>query len=84
MLQVKLTLDKLPGIRADLVRLDEDWQEWTFSQLVDSLRNWTIRNPKIISSSERGFKRENAYQTNDKNYMHRDCVYSEKSVSKTQ
>ena len=45
MLYVKLTLDKLPGIHADLVRLDEDWQEWTFSQLVDSLRNWTIRNP---------------------------------------
>ena len=28
---VRLTLDKLPGIRANLVRIDEDWQEWTFS-----------------------------------------------------
>ena len=35
---VRLTLDKLPGIRADLVRIDEDWQEWTFPQLVDALR----------------------------------------------
>ncbi len=25
---VRLTLDKLPGIRADLVRMDNDWQEW--------------------------------------------------------
>ena len=25
---VRLTLDKLPGIRTDLVRLDDEWQEW--------------------------------------------------------
>ena len=25
---VKITLDKLPGIRADLVRLHDDWQDW--------------------------------------------------------
>ena len=24
---VRLTLDKLPGIRSDLVRLDDNWQE---------------------------------------------------------
>lgn len=28
---VRLALDKLPGICADLVRKDEDLQEWTFS-----------------------------------------------------
>ena len=54
---VRLTLDKLPGIRADLVRIDEDWQEWTFPQLVDALRKWTTRNPKIIPSPEKAFKR---------------------------
>ena len=25
---VRNTLDKLPGIRADLVRLDDNWQDW--------------------------------------------------------
>ena len=35
---VRLTLDKFPGIRADLVRLDDNWQEWDFARLVDSLR----------------------------------------------
>ena len=25
-----MTLDKLPGIRSDLVRLDGDWEEWDF------------------------------------------------------
>ena len=32
----------------------------------------------MISSPEEGFKYENVYQTNDKNYKHRDCVYCEK------
>ena len=35
---VRLTVDILPVIRADLVRTDEDWQDWTFLQLVDILR----------------------------------------------
>ena len=34
---VRLTLDKLPGIRADLVRLDDNWQECGFPQLVEGL-----------------------------------------------
>ena len=32
---MRLTLDKLPGIRADLVRLDDNWQDWDFEKLVD-------------------------------------------------
>ena len=72
----------MPGIRADLVRIDEDWQEWTFAQLVDSLSKWTTRNPKIIPSLEKGFKRENEYQANYKNYKPRGCVCCEKSGHK--
>ena len=34
---VRLTLDKLPGIRADLARVNDDWQEWGFPQLVEAL-----------------------------------------------
>ena len=45
---VKITLDKLPGIRADLVRLDDDWEEWGFPELTEALRKWTVRNPKIF------------------------------------
>ena len=37
---VRLTLDKLPGIRADLVRLDDNRQEWMFPQFVEALTNW--------------------------------------------
>ena len=35
---VRLTLDKLREIRADLVRLGDEWQEWDFPKLVESLR----------------------------------------------
>ena len=30
---IRMTLNKLEGIRGDLVRTDEDWQEWKFDQL---------------------------------------------------
>ena len=42
---VRMTLNKLEGIRGDLVRTDDDWQEWKFPQLVEALRKWTVRNP---------------------------------------
>ena len=42
---VRMTLNKLEGIRGDLVRTDDDWQEWKFDQLVEALRKWTVRNP---------------------------------------
>ena len=41
----RLTLDKLEGIRADLVRTDDGWQDWGFTQLLEQLRKWTERNP---------------------------------------
>ena len=34
---VRLTLDKLLDMRADLVRLENNWQEWGFLQLVEAL-----------------------------------------------
>ena len=37
---VRLTLDKLPCLRADLVRMDNNWKEWRFPQLVEALRKW--------------------------------------------
>ena len=61
-----LHLRKLPGIRADLVRLDDNWQEWDFCQLVDSLRRWTERNAKTAGNPEKNFRRENLFQVRDK------------------
>ena len=36
---VRLTLDKLQGIRADLVRMDNDWQEWKFPKKLRPYNN---------------------------------------------
>ena len=42
---IRLALDKLQGIRADLVRMDSGWQGWKFPQLVEALESSTRRNP---------------------------------------
>ena len=42
---VRMTLDKLPRIRSDLVRLDNDWQNWDFVKIIAALGEWTDRNP---------------------------------------
>lgn len=51
----RLTLDKLEGIRADLVRLDDLWQEWGFPKLVEALSKWTKRNPLTQTEGRTGF-----------------------------
>ena len=59
---IKITLDKLPGIHANLVRLD-DWQDWGFTQLVEALRKWTERNPKIFVPPDKNLKQDKMYYT---------------------
>ena len=50
----RATLDKLEGIKSDLVRTDDSWQNWGFPQLVDALRRWTERNPIPLDDRGRG------------------------------
>ena len=57
---VKVTLDKLLGIRADLVRNDDNWQNQKFQQLVESLEKWTAINP-IPLSDKRNPEKCNGY-----------------------
>ena len=35
---VRTAIDKLPGIRGDLVRIDSDRHNWYFGQFVEQLR----------------------------------------------
>lgn len=57
-----MTLDKLPGIRGDLVRTDPSWENWIFDKLTEALRLWTRRNPII--------KQDDRHQQDERN--HRD------------
>lgn len=43
---VKITLDKLPEILADLIMLEDDWQSLGISGLFEALRKWAELNPK--------------------------------------
>ena len=84
---MRFNLDKLTGIRVDLVRLEDEWQKWDFHKLIESLRKWTDRNPKTIHNSEKHekYKRENVFQTKEQESKNREsnpktraCIYWEK------
>ena len=56
---MRFTLDKLCGIRADLVRTDDNWQNWGFNELIEAIRKWTERNPtERFERSDRPFKKQ--------------------------
>ena len=38
-------LDKLTGIKADLVRGQENWQDWDLPRLAQALKKWRDVNP---------------------------------------
>ena len=81
---VRTTLEKLPGIRADLVRMDDNWQEWGFPELIESLKKWCDRNPllsderKTDHSGSRPPRKDQAYQAKAEGVRpQRVCVYCE-------
>ena len=91
---VRMTIDKLPGIRGDLVRTDDSWREWNFSKLVDELRKWTERNPIQSKQNDKPWRDKNFH--NDKPWREknfhvqqqrdgrtRGCVYCEKQDHKS-
>ena len=42
---VRCVIDKLKGIKSDLVMGQSDWQDWDFPQLVKALKLWKDINP---------------------------------------
>ena len=51
---VRHTLDKLSRIRSELVKSDDDWQEWTYVELVEALKKWTEKN--LVPSTDKLFE----------------------------
>ena len=45
MSNIRCTLDKLKGIKADLVRGNEGWKDWGFKDFLTELQKWTQINP---------------------------------------
>ena len=47
------TLNKVPQVKPDLVRVDENWEEWSMEDLIDALRKWLGRNHVESSKCEK-------------------------------
>ena len=50
---VMTTLNKLPHVKPDLVRVDENWEEWSMENLIDALQKWLRRNHVENSKCEK-------------------------------
>ena len=73
---VRMTIDKLEGIWNDLVRTDDNWQDWRFPELIEALRKWTVRNPVKPEDNhpDKQSKSKN-FQTRQQESKPRACVY---------
>ena len=52
------TLNKLPQVKPDLVRMDDNWEDWTMENLINAIQGWLKRNKiEDASSKEHGESR---------------------------
>ena len=91
---VRLTLDKLDGIRSDLTITDPDWKKWGFVELLEALRLWIECNPlksddkdwrQPEKSQPKLFRREKSFSTRskDQQWKQKLCVCCETSDHKS-
>ena len=78
----RAVLEKLKGIKADLVRGEEGWQDWDLPRLVVALKRWRDINPVVNTNSnddksppKQTMRRSNFYHTRDGDRKRRSCVY---------
>ena len=73
---VRLTLDKLPGIKYDLVRTDDKWQGWDFETLTKELSKWIDHKPEKTEPKQDP-KKEQLLQAKqkDRKTQTKHCVY---------
>ncbi|XP_022797625.1 uncharacterized protein LOC111335895 [Stylophora pistillata] len=50
---VRSTLEKLRGVKADLVRGNEGWRDWDFKDLLRELKKWSDISPVEESTAEK-------------------------------
>ena len=48
---VRGVLDKLPGIKADLVSGKPGWQDWGFAELIQTLEEWKSIHPMEVNEN---------------------------------
>eukprot|EP00794_Sanderia_malayensis_P002861 gene2861-3307_t len=55
---VMTTLNKLQGIKSDLVRIDENWETWDMHDLIENVQKWLKRNRSAEETGKPIEKRE--------------------------
>ena len=82
---VRCVIDKLKGIKSDLVRGQSGWQDWDFPQLVQALKRWKDINPiePVDDSKKRmpGVSRQ--FQTRNRPSPTGGCVYCNSETHKS-
>ena len=75
-------LEKLKGIKADLVRGEHEWQDWDLPRLVTALKKWKdIHTLDDASNESTKPKRDSKFfLTKDSECKKRTCVYCEEST----
>ena len=51
------SLEKLPHVKPDITRNDENWEQWTYDELLEELRKWLKKNQVEDSASRRSLKK---------------------------
>ena len=62
---VRAVLEKLKGIKADLVRGQNGWQEWDFAQLIQALKRWREIYPVEDSESSNSHTRAKSFHAHE-------------------
>ena len=75
---VVTTTKKLPHVKPDLVRTDDNWEKWSMTDLIDNLQQWLRRHKVDDSPGNSGEVR----QKKEKHWYHREkgdpiCIYCE-------
>ena len=81
---VRTTIDKLPRIRADLVRIDSDWHNWKFGEFAEQVQQWTERNHiNFEKKPPEHQKRQKVYKVRQSDSKLKNCVYCNKADHKS-
>ena len=90
---LRMTLNKLPGICENLTAKDENWTNWGFPELVKVLESWTRRNPETVDvdlgtrRNEKPVfkspKKERIYAVKDRQWKQKLCVFFDGSDRKS-
>ena len=90
---LRMTLNKLPGIRENLTAKDKNWTNWGFLELVKALESWTRRNPKTVDVDLgtrrnekhvfKGPEKERIYVVKDRQWKQKLCIFCDGSDHKS-